>query len=324
MMRAPVGEVAARIGLPPAEVEVAPLRDIGHVGRLPLPEVPVEARRHRLLRERPADLVFAEHDVDLLELPDPPGPHHLHRRAKAVVAPLPRPHLHDPPRGLHSLADLLALVDRERERLLAVDVFARLDGVDEHLRVPVVRRADEHDVDPLVVEDAAVIDVAVGRGDIGIDFGGREPHLRRHLRVDGRKIADGLVDIGHRDHAAVGLRLGRDHRSLIAAADHADARAVARRARRRRLARRIPGRGDAGGRARDRCHGERTPNEPPSFEDLRLPGPLRVFTRHDLPSRNVALASIAAVPDCVIQFPPRPGFRFCVFRALLFSCKTIK
>ena len=41
---------------------------------------------------------------------------------------------------------LARLFDRVRHRLLQVDVLARGHGVDRHLRVPVVRRGDEHAV----------------------------------------------------------------------------------------------------------------------------------------------------------------------------------
>jgi hypothetical protein len=50
-----------------------------------------------------------------------------------VFATLLRADVQDLARLLHDLADLLALVDGQRERLLALHVFARLEGVDDDL-----------------------------------------------------------------------------------------------------------------------------------------------------------------------------------------------
>ena len=211
--------------------EVAPLGHVGHVGRLPLPLVPVERRRHGPWLKRPADIVFAKHYFHSLEFANPALPHHLHGRAKPMVAAMPGAHLHDPVRGGHRLADLLPLVDRERERLLAVDVLPRLDGVDEHLRMPVVGRADQDHADPLVVEESAVVDVAVGGGDAGVDLVGRHAGLPRHFRVDDREVEAGPIDVGDPHDPA-----------MRAAGVEAVARAAVRR-------RRQPADGPARGRA---------------------------------------------------------------------------
>ena len=45
VVRAPVGQLAAGVLVPPAELVVAPLLDVGDVGRRALPEVPVEPLR---------------------------------------------------------------------------------------------------------------------------------------------------------------------------------------------------------------------------------------------------------------------------------------
>ena len=55
------------------------------------------------------------------------------------------------------LDHLAAFGDRQRQRLLAVHVLARLAGVDRHQRVPVVGRGDDDGVDVLAVEQLAVV-----------------------------------------------------------------------------------------------------------------------------------------------------------------------
>ena len=73
--------------------------------------------------------------VTLLDLADPARADHRHGQQEdpVVVAPLLGADLDDPARLLGDLADLLALVDRQGQRLLAVDVLARPHGVDEIL-----------------------------------------------------------------------------------------------------------------------------------------------------------------------------------------------
>ena len=55
------------------------------------------------------------------------------------------------------LGDSAGLVDRVGHRLFAVDVLARLHGVDGHLGVPVVGRGDQDSVDVLAIEEPAVV-----------------------------------------------------------------------------------------------------------------------------------------------------------------------
>ena len=57
-----------------------------------------------------------------------------------------------------------ALADGARERLLAIDGLTSLGCHDGHHRVPVRRRADEHLVDVLPVEDVAEVGVALALG----------------------------------------------------------------------------------------------------------------------------------------------------------------
>ena len=106
-----------------------------------------------------------------------------------VVAPLLRADLHDAVGLLGDLAELLPLVDRERERLLAVDVLAGLHGVDADLGVPVVGRADDDGVDVLAVEDLAVVlvDVGLALADVPVVLGPFGVACRRRRRPGNRR-----------------------------------------------------------------------------------------------------------------------------------------
>jgi hypothetical protein len=73
-------------------------------------------------------------------------------RAHALAA-----HLEDAPGLLLRLQHPDALVDRVHHRLLAVDVLARLEGVDRHLHVPVVGAGHDHRVHVLPGQDLAVV-----------------------------------------------------------------------------------------------------------------------------------------------------------------------
>ena len=61
---------------------------------------------------------------------------------------------------MHGVAEGTALGDRQRGRLLQVDVLAGLDRGDRDERVPVVGRADDDGVDVAVGEQLAVVGVA--------------------------------------------------------------------------------------------------------------------------------------------------------------------
>jgi hypothetical protein len=99
-----------------------------------------------------------------LDLADASGAHERDGQEEdpVVIAALLGADLHDAARLLGDPAERLALVDRQRQRLLAVDVLARLHGVDADLGVPVVGRADDDGVDVLAVEELAVVLVDVG------------------------------------------------------------------------------------------------------------------------------------------------------------------
>jgi hypothetical protein len=122
---------------------------------------------------------------------------HLHH--PVVLAS--RPH-HGPPLG-HG----------QGQRLLDVDVLAGAAGHHRHQRVPVVGRGDDHRVDVLVVEQVAEIPVRRGL-----------PAGQLHALVQ-----VGLVDVadGHRLDLGAGQEVLPQRLPLVAAADDADADALA-------------------------------------------------------------------------------------------------
>ncbi len=73
-------------------------------------------------------------------------------RAHALAA-----HLQDAPRLPLGREHPRALVDRVHHRLLAVDVLARLERIDRHLRVPVVGARHDHRVHVLAGEHLPVV-----------------------------------------------------------------------------------------------------------------------------------------------------------------------
>ena len=72
-------------------------------------------------------------------------------------APLLRAHLDDAVVAAGRVDHHPPFADGERERLFDVDVLARLAGQHGRDRVPVIRRADDHRVDVLAIEDAAEV-----------------------------------------------------------------------------------------------------------------------------------------------------------------------
>ena len=127
-----------------------------------------------------------------------------------MIAPLPRSDLHDAAGFRYHSADELALVDRERQRLLAIHVLAGATGIDEHLRVPMVGRANRDDVDVAAREQVAIVFV----------------DRRRAAKRGPRLLANIAIDVADRNDIAMRPRFVGDHRALIAHADAANARPV--------------------------------------------------------------------------------------------------
>src|SRR5262249_42303235 len=142
----------AGVVVPVAEREVAALRDVLVAGRLPLPEVPVQLLRHRRLGERSAVQPRGQDRLDPGELADPAVADQLAGLPEARVAALLAAGLEDALGVAPRRDEALALVDRQRERLLAVDVLARLEGGEVDQRVPVVGGAVDDDMDVLALQ----------------------------------------------------------------------------------------------------------------------------------------------------------------------------
>ncbi len=109
--------------------------------------------------------------------------------AKALAAALLRARLENNFIVAHGLNDVPALVNRERERLLAVHIFFRLGRPDVDERVPMVRRRLHDGVNVVAFQHLA--EVAVCRGSFAVF---REPP-RRLARIF-------LVHVAHRQNVA--------------------------------------------------------------------------------------------------------------------------
>ena len=95
-------------------------------------------------------------------------------------------HLHDLARVARRPHHRLALVDRVSRRLLDVHMRPGFDRRDRVQRMPVVRRRDDHHLRLLLVQQLAVILVALGR------CAGQFAHL-----IEGRFQAV-AIDVAHR------------------------------------------------------------------------------------------------------------------------------
>jgi hypothetical protein len=128
------------------------------------------------------------------------------RRLPGAADPLAA-HLEDPFVPVGGGDDFDPFVDGEGHRLLDVDVLAGREGVERHLPVPVVRRGDEHGVDVLVVEQAAVV------GDDGCLAAGPGPAA----------LGPAAVGVAQRHHLGVGAGGGEGIDQLLGARTHAGA-----------------------------------------------------------------------------------------------------
>ncbi len=164
MMRAPVGHHAARVFAVTAPVRemvvdaaraehgvVRPLR------RRPEPEIPVETRLQGFLRQIAPFAGRADADDDVLDLAQPPVAHEFAGLAKFTGRTLHAARLEHPVVAAHGVHHRARLGDRQRQRLLAIDVLLRVGRGDHVQRVPVIRRGDDHGVNVLAREQIAEI-----------------------------------------------------------------------------------------------------------------------------------------------------------------------
>ena len=164
VVRAPVGELAAGVFVPPAKLVVAPPLAVVHLRRLAEPHLPVEFLRRLRDGERTSRRTAVDADRHLLDVAEQPLVDHVHRSQELILlAPLLRA---DEKLELRKLLrggpGQPVFLERQRERLLAEHVLARLQRLDRDLHVPVVRRDDADNVDVVPVEHVAVIAVGVG------------------------------------------------------------------------------------------------------------------------------------------------------------------
>src|SRR5262249_49931174 len=96
---------------------------------------------------------------DSLQTSDASVAYQLGGIAELRRRPLLTADLEDAPGAVHGIAERAALADRERGRLLQIDVLARLHRVDSNDRVPVIGGADDHCVDVGTWEQLAIIAV---------------------------------------------------------------------------------------------------------------------------------------------------------------------
>ncbi len=161
----PVGELAAGVFVPPAELVVAALLDVVDLRRLAEPDVPVEFCRRVRLRERSADVAPPLMPTVIFWMsPSSPFCTMLtarRNRSRSLRCCVPtKKHLVAV--LLAGVADQLVLFQRQRERLLAEDVLAGLQRLDGDLDVPVVGRDDADHVDVVALEHLAIVAVGVG------------------------------------------------------------------------------------------------------------------------------------------------------------------
>ena len=128
------------------------------------PEVPIEFLRRGDLRERSADRIVVNAHRDFLDLAQQPFLHHVDGAEEQLgrAALLRADHHHLVGVLLAGVADQLVLFEGERQRLLAEDVLAGLEGLDGDFDVPVVYGVDAHQVDVVAIENLAVVAVGVG------------------------------------------------------------------------------------------------------------------------------------------------------------------
>ena len=130
-----------------------------------------------------------------------------------AVAPLLGPDLKDPLGVADGLADLLAFVDGQRERLLTVHVLAGQHRFDGDLDVPMVGRPDGHDVHVLAIQDLAIV--------------GKD--LALAVVLGGKSLGVSAIDVRTGHHHAFAARVMADPAAAATNADRSDSQLVAGR-----------------------------------------------------------------------------------------------
>src|SRR5690606_36226206 len=214
VMRPPIGHHAAR-----ELAEIAPRERVkawmeGHLARGPEPEIPVEAG-WSLLGGKVARTGGPPHvHPDALDLSDATISNQLASLQELARRALLASGLKDAAEASRRIDHATALLDREGERLLAVDVLSGLARMDRDERVPVIGHGDDDGVDVLAIEKRPVV----------LRLEARPFEARR------RAIEKALVDVAQRDRwkraiAKVSAEMPASH---SADADEPDADPVVR------------------------------------------------------------------------------------------------
>jgi hypothetical protein len=140
-----------------------------------------------------------------LQLPESSLADHLSRQAKSMVTALPRADLDNATRLADHIAEEFAFVDRQGKRFFTIDVLARTAGIEHHFGVPVIRGANQDDVDIGTFEQFAVV----------LENAGRAPKAGTAL------LADVTIDVTQRYHIAIHLGFVCDDRPLVTQANGA-------------------------------------------------------------------------------------------------------
>jgi hypothetical protein len=148
------------------------------------PEVVVHSGGRRRIRGHADRIALAIHDgLARVDLPQPAIPQELHRPAQHEAAATLRADRDDPAVPARRLDHAAAFSDVVADRLLDVDVLARLTRVNRHQRMPVIGSGNGDRVDCRILEDAP---------EVGCRLWRPSPFL---LREAERRLEMALVDV---------------------------------------------------------------------------------------------------------------------------------
>src|SRR5262249_12135747 len=123
VMRAPVGQLAAGIVVPPAEFIMAALLDVIDRRRRAEPHFPIQLLRRLLDLEWATLGIRADARLDPGQLADPTVADQLARQAESPIRSLLAANLENAIRFLGNLDQRFAFLDGQGQRLLAVDIL---------------------------------------------------------------------------------------------------------------------------------------------------------------------------------------------------------
>ena len=183
----------------------------GTLRRVELPEIPVEACRHGLLRLFRARVAPGLHDRHMHDRPERAGVDDFFCFREVIPAALLRADLNDLRALLIGVEHGIDAGNAVRRRLLAVDVLPGGDGVDGDRAVGMIGRRDQDGVNVLAIQDAAVIDDGLELERLAL---GRHPRIQlRLVHLDGRdELAVRPADADHGVEHATGPSAAADHR----------------------------------------------------------------------------------------------------------------